>query len=198
MTRVVGLTGGIGSGKSTVSRFLAELGARVVDADKIGHQSYQPGTDSWRDLVQTFGRDILAQNETIDRQKLAAIVFSQPEELKIFNAIVHPRMYKIAEKQIEEFRRQGVKVIVLDAPILFETNWTPLVDEVWVVVADEPHVIGRATARSGLNAEQIKSRIRAQMSNEDRIKRADAVIYNNGTAEELREKVNELWQRLKV
>jgi dephospho-CoA kinase len=72
------------------------------------------------------------------------------------------------------------------------------VDEVWVVVADEPHVIGRATARSGLNAEQIKSRIRAQMSNEDRIKRADAVIYNNGTAEELREKVNELWQRLKV
>jgi dephospho-CoA kinase len=198
MTRVIGLTGGIGSGKSTVSRFLAELGARVVDADKIGHQSYQPGTDSWRDLVQTFGRDILAQNETIDRQKLAAIVFSQPEELKIFNAIVHPRMYKIAEKQIEEFRRQGVKVIVLDAPILFETNWTPLVDEVWVVVADEPHVIGRATARSGLNAEQIKSRIRAQMSNEDRIKRADAVIYNNGTAEELREKVNELWQRLKV
>jgi dephospho-CoA kinase len=165
MTRVIGLTGGIGSGKSTVSRFLAELGARVVDADKIGHQSYQPGTDSWRDLVQTFGRDILAQNETIDRQKLAAIVFSQPEELKIFNAIVHPRMYKIAEKQIEEFRRQGVKVIVLDAPILFETNWTPLVDEVWVVVADEPHVIGRATARSGLNAEQIKSRIRAQMSN---------------------------------
>jgi dephospho-CoA kinase len=198
MTRVIGLTGGIGSGKSTVSRFLAELGARIVDADKIGHQSYQPGTDSWRDLVQTFGRDILAQNETIDRQKLAAIVFSQPEELKIFNAIVHPRMYKIAEKQIEEFRRQGVKVIVLDAPILFETNWTPLVDEVWVVVADEPHVIGRATARSGLNAEQIKSRIRAQMSNEDRIKRADAVIYNNGTAEELREKVNELWQRLKV
>jgi len=198
MTRVIGLTGVIGSGKSTVSRFLAELGARVVDADKIGHQSYQPGTDSWRDLVQTFGRDILAQNETIDRQKLAAIVFSQPEELKIFNAIVHPRMYKIAEKQIEEFRRQGVKVIVLDAPILFETNWTPLVDEVWVVVADEPHVIGRATARSGLNAEQIKSRIRAQMSNEDRIKRADAVIYNNGTAEELREKVNELWQRLKV
>ena len=198
MTRVIGLTGGIGSGKSTVSRFLAEVGARVVDADKIGHQSYQPGTDSWRDLVQTFGRDILAQNETIDRQKLAAIVFSQPEELKIFNAIVHPRMYKIAEKQIEEFRRQGVKVIVLDAPILFETNWTPLVDEVWVVVADEPHVIGRATARSGLNAEQIKSRIRAQMSNEDRIKRADAVIYNNGTAEELREKVNELWQRLKV
>ena len=198
MTRVIGLTGGIGSGKSTVSRFLAELGARVVDADKIGHQSYQPGTDSWRDLVQTFGRDILAQNETIDRQKLAAIVFSQPEELKIFNAIVHPRMYKIAEKQIEEFRRQGVKVIVLDAPILFETNWTPLVDEVWVVVADEPHVIGRATARSGLNSEQIKSRIRAQMSNEDRIKRADAVIYNNGTAEELREKVNELWQRLKV
>jgi dephospho-CoA kinase len=198
MTRVIGLTGGIGSGKSTVSQYLAELGAAIVDADKIGHLSYLPDTDSWRELVKTFGRGILTEDNTINRKKLAAIVFNHPEKLKIFNSIVHPRMYKIAEKQIEEYRSKGVKVVVLDAPILFETNWTSLVDEVWVVAADEAHVIRRAAARSGLSEEQTKSRIRAQMSDDERIKRADAVIYNNGSADDLREKVNELWQRIKV
>jgi dephospho-CoA kinase len=198
MTRVIGLTGGIGSGKSTVSQFLAELGAEIVDADKIGHMSYLPGTDSWRELVKTFGKGILTEDNTIDRKKLAAIVFNQPEKLKLFNSIVHPRMYRIAEQQIEELRRKGVKEIILDAPILFEANWTPLADEVWVVVADEGHVIKRASSRSGLSEAQIKARIRAQMSDEERIKRANAVIYNNGTAEDLREKVKELWQRLKV
>jgi dephospho-CoA kinase len=198
MTRVIGLTGGIGSGKSTVSQYLAELGAAIVDADKIGHLSYLPDTDSWRELVKTFGRGILTEDNTINRKKLAAIVFNHSEKLKIFNSIVHPRMYKIAEKQIEEYRSKGVKVVVLDAPILFETNWTSLVDEVWVVAADEAHVIRRAAARSGLSEEQTKSRIRAQMSDDERIKRADAVIYNNGSADDLREKVNELWQHIKV
>ena len=90
MTRVIGLTGGIGSGKSTVSRYLAELGAIIVDADKVGHEVYQPNTDTWRELVKTFGKEILAKDNTIDRKKLGAMVFSNPEELKRLNAIVHP------------------------------------------------------------------------------------------------------------
>jgi dephospho-CoA kinase len=89
-------------------------------------------------------------------------------------------------------------VVILDAPILFETNWTPLVEEVWVVVANEANVIKRAVARSGLTEEQVRSRIRSQMSNEERIRRAQAVIHNDGTAEDLRKKTNELWQRLKI
>jgi len=198
MTRVIGLTGGIGSGKSTISQFLAESGASIVDADKIGHESYQPNTDSWRELVKTFGNQILAADNTIDRQKLGTIVFSSPVKLKRFNAIVHPRMFEMAKQQIEDYRRKGTEVVVLDAPILYETNWTSLVDEVWVVVSNEANVIKRAVARTGLPEEQIRVRIRSQISNEERIKRAQVVIHNDGSAEDLKKKVKELWEQLKV
>ena len=198
MTRVIGLTGGIGSGKSTVSQFLAELGAIIIDADKVGHEAYQPNTDTWRELVKTFGNQILAIDNTIDRKKLGTIVFSNPEELKRLNSIVHPRMFEIIKKRIEDYRRKGTKVVVLDAATLFEANWTPLVEEVWVVVADETNVIKRAMMRTALSEEQVRSRICSQMSNKERIKRAQVVIHNDGTAEDLQTKVKELWSKLKV
>ena len=198
MTRVIGLTGGIGSGKSTVSRYLSELGAAIIDADKLGHEVYLPNTESWRDLVKTFGKEILTPADKIDRKKLATIVFNNPEKLQQLNAIVHPRMFEIAKQRIEDNRRQGTKVVILDAPILFEANWTPLVEAVWVVVANEANVVKRAVARSGLTEEQVRLRIRSQMSNKDRIQRAQVVIHNDGTAEDLRNKVNELWHRLKI
>ena len=198
MTRVIGLTGGIGSGKSTVSRYLSELGAAIIDADKLGHEVYLPNTESWRDLVKTFGKEILTPADKIDRKKLATIVFNNPEKLQQLNAIVHPRMFEIAKQRIEDNRRQGTKVVILDAPILFEANWTPLVETVWVVVANEANVVKRAVARSGLTEEQVRLRIRSQMSNAERIQRAQAVIHNDGTAEDLRKKVNELWQRLEI
>ena len=164
---------------------------------RLGHEVYLPNTDTWRELVKTFGKEILAQDNTIDRKKLGAIVFSNPEKLKRLNAIVHPRMFEMAKKRIDDCRRKGTKVVILDAPILFETNWTPLVDEVWVVVANEANVIKRAVARTGLPEEQIRSRIRSQMSNEERIKRAQVVIHNDGTVEDLRKKVKELWEQIK-
>lgn len=198
MTRVIGLTGGIGSGKSAVSQFLAELGVVIIDADKIGHEAYQPNTDTWRELIKAFGKQILAADNTIDRKKLGTIVFSNPGSLEKLNSIVHPKMFQITKEQIEKAHRRGVKVVILDAPILFEANWDQLVDEVWVVVADEANVIRRAMARMGLPEEQIRSRIRSQMSDEERVKRADVVIHNDGTMEALRAKVKELWGRLKV
>jgi dephospho-CoA kinase len=198
MTRVIGLTGGIGSGKSTVSRYLGELGAVIIDADKLGHEIYLPNTDTWRELVNTFGEEILTADDKIDRKKLGAIVFNNPEKLKRLNAIVHPRMFEMAKQRIDECRCKGIKVVILDAPILFETNWTPLVEEVWVVVANEVNVIKRAMARSGLTEEQVRTRIASQMSNAERIKRAQAVIFNDGGAEDLRKKVKELWEQLKV
>ena len=164
MTRVIGLTGGIGSGKSTVSRYLGELGAVIIDADKLGHEIYLPNTDTWRELVNTFGKEILTADDKIDRKKLGAIVFNNPEKLKRLNAIVHPRMFEMAKQRIDEYRRKGIKVVILDAPILFETNWTPLVEEVWVVVANEANVIKRAMVRSGLTEEQVRTRIASQMS----------------------------------
>ena len=198
MTRVIGLTGGIGSGKSTVSRFLADLGAFIIDADKVGHEVYLSDTVCWRELVKTFGNRILAADNTIDRKKLGIIVFSNPEELKRLNSIVHPLMFEMAKQKIADYRRQGVEIVVLDAPILYETNWTSLVDEVWVVVSNEANVIKRGVARTGLPEEQVRLRIHSQMSNEERIKRAQAVIHNDGSAEDLKKKVKELWEQLKV
>jgi dephospho-CoA kinase len=198
MTRVIGLTGGIGSGKSTVSRFLAELGAVIIDADKIGHEVYRPDTDTWRKLVKTFGRGILAADNTIDRKKLGAIVFSNEEELKRLNAIVHPQITEIIKKQIDDYRRKDAKVIVLDAPVLLEAHANNLTDEVWVVVADDDNVIKRAVARTGLREEQIRDRIRAQMSKTERIKNAQVIIYNDGTPEDLRGKIKKLWEQIKV
>lgn len=196
MTKVIGLTGGMGSGKSTVSQVLSELGAVIVDADKIGHEIYQPNTAIWRQLVKTFGKQILAPDNTIDRKKLGAIVFSNPESVKKLDSIVLPGMFQVAKRQIEEARKQGVKVVVLDAPTLFEAKWDSLVEEVWVVVANEADVIKRATERTGLPEEQIRARIRAQMSNEERVKRANVVIHNDGAVKDLRKKVGELWEAL--
>jgi dephospho-CoA kinase len=194
--KVIGLTGGIGSGKSTVSQILAELGAVVLDADKVGHEAYQPGTETWKEVVATFGREIVAPDESIDRKKLGAIVFGDPEALTRLNGIVHPRMYDMMADKIEEYRRQGVKVVVLEAAILLEAGWTPLVDEVWLTVASEPTVIRRARERTGLPEEQIRSRIRSQLSNEERKKQASVVISNDGGLDELRAKVEELWEGL--
>jgi dephospho-CoA kinase len=195
--KVIGLTGGIGSGKSTVSRLLGEMGAVVLDADKVGHQAYQPGTETWKDLVAAFGEDIIAPDSTIDRRKLGEIVFSDPEALVRLNRIVHPRMFDMMKARIEEYNGQGVEVVVLEAAILLEANWTPLVDEVWVTVASDLTVVQRTRERTGLPEEQIRARIRSQLSNEERTKQAKVVITNDGDMEELRAKVDELWNRLR-
>lgn len=196
--KVIGLMGGIGSGKSAVTRILAEMGAVVLDADKIGHEAYQPDTEAWKDIIAAFGEGALAPDGSIDRQKLGEVVFGDSEALARLNSIMHPRMYEMAEARIEEYRRQGVKVLVLEAPLLLEAGWTPLVDEIWVTVASEPTVIKRVKRRTGLSEEQIRSRIRAQMSNEERMKRADVVINNNDSIDELRARVVKLWEELEV
>ena len=194
--KVIGLTGGIGSGKSTVSQFLQELGVVVLDADKVGHEAYLPGTETWRELVAAFGKEILTPDDNIDRKKLGGIVFSNPESLARLNQIVHPRMFEMMKERIEEYRRQGVKVVVLEAAILLEAKWTPLVDEVWVTVASESAVVERAKERTGLPEEQILARIRSQLSVEERIKHANVVIYNDGNLDELKAKVRGLWKGL--
>jgi dephospho-CoA kinase len=198
MTKVIGLTGGMGSGKSTVSNILAESGAVVIDADAVGHEVYQPNTETWQELVKVYGRDIVTPEGLIDRKKLGAIVFSKPDKLATLNRIVHPRMFDLIKKRIEDYRRQGVKVVVLDAAILFEANWTSIVDEVWVVVANDKNVVRRAVARTGLPEAHIRSRISSQMSSEERVKRANVVIHNDATVEELRTKVNQAWAKLGV
>ncbi|MBI4303906.1 MAG: dephospho-CoA kinase [Chloroflexi bacterium] len=196
MTRVIGLTGGIGSGKSTVSHYLQELGAIVIDADKVGHEAFKPDTEAWCEVVATFGKEILKPGGEIDRQKLGKIVFGEPKALVRLNQIMHPKMYRMMQEQIDECRRQGVGVVVIEAAILIEAGWTSLVDEVWVTVAPESAVIERVEKQRGQEKEQTLARIRAQLSNEERIKHADVVIANDGDLAKLKTKVKELWERI--
>ena len=196
MTKVIGLTGGIGSGKSTVSQYLKELGAVIIDADKVGHEAFQPATEAWREVVATFGRDILTPNGEIDRKKLGAIVFDNPQALTQLNRIMHPKMRDMMKAQIDEYRRQGVAVVVLEAAILIEANWTPLVDEVWVTIAPDSAVLERLKKQRGLAEEQTLSRIRSQLSNEERLKHADVVITNEGNLGEVKARVKELWGKI--
>jgi len=196
VTKVIGLTGGIGSGKTTVSQCLAELGAVILDADKVGHEAFKPDTEAWHEVVAAFGRQILTSSGEVDRKKLGEIVFSNPESLSRLNQIMHPRMYDMVKDRIEEYRRQGVDVVVLEVIALIEANWTPLVDEVWVTVASEAAVVERLKQQRGLDEEQTLARIRSQLSAEERIKHADVVINNDSDLDAVKAKVKELWQRL--
>jgi dephospho-CoA kinase len=194
--KIIGLTGGIGSGKSTVSRFLTELGAVILDVDKVGHEAFKPDTDVWREVVAAFGRQVVTPNGDIDRKKLGEIVFGNPESLSRLNQIMHPRMYDMVKAQLEEYRRQEVDVVVLKAPLLIEVGWASLVDEVWVTVASQSTVLRRLEKRSGLSEQQSLARIRSQLSSEERVRHADVVIDTECDLNELKPKVYKLWQKL--
>ena len=190
---VIGLTGGIGSGKSEVSRMLKEFGAEIIDADRVGHEAYLPNTETYDKVVAEFGDDILQTDGAIDRKKLGARIFAEPEARERLNAIVHPRMYAMVEERIQRLREQSATAVVLDAAILIEAGWDSLVDEVWVVAAPEEMVVQRIGQRNGLPAEQVRQRIRAQIASEERARHAAVVIDNNQGLDELSAQVQEVW-----
>lgn len=190
---VIGLTGGIGTGKTRVSEMLGALGAAIVNADLLGHRVYAPQSEGWREVVDAFGREVLTPDGEIDRRKLGPIVFGDPEALQKLNAIAHPKIYKLAEESIKKLAEQGREVAVLEAALLIEAKWTPLVDEVWVTVAPEQDVVRRILERNGLDEEAIRSRMAAQMSQDERVAHADVVVNNAGDLNELRNKIQELW-----
>jgi dephospho-CoA kinase len=194
---VIGLTGGIASGKSFISGVLERWGAVVIDADKVGHEAFLPDTDAWHEVVATFGSEILGENREIDRSKLADIVFRDPDALERLNSIMHPLMYRIVERKIEALRDRGVDVVILEAPLLIEAKWVDLVDKVWVVVAPESNVIDRLCNQKGFTEEQAKARINSQMTSSERSKYADVVIENNSDLISLREKLGDIWRRLR-
>ncbi|UCC59935.1 MAG: dephospho-CoA kinase [Dehalococcoidia bacterium] len=194
---VIGLTGGIASGKSAVSGMLEQWGAVVIDADKVGHEAFLPDTDAWREVVATFGSEILDENGKIDRSKLADIVFRDPDALLRLNSIMHPLMYRIVEHKIEALRDRCVDVVVLEAPLLIEAKWTDLVDQVWVVVAPESNVIDRLCNQKGFTEEQAKARINSQTTSSEKSKYADVVIENDSDLGSLREKLEDIWRRLR-
>ena len=195
---VIGLTGGIGSGKSTVAGMLEALGARILSADLTGHEVYAPGRPAWQEIVDAFGRDVVAENGTIDRAKLRNIVFSDAKELARLNAITHPRMKEMMREKIEMLGREGADIVVLEAALLFDAGWDDLTDEVWVTVAPPPVAAERAAKRSGIPVEQVLERIqKAQMNDAERTARSDVEITTDCTLDETRGQIEREWGRLR-
>ncbi len=192
---VIGLTGSIGTGKSEAARQLEILGASIISADQVGHEAYTPNTEAWEQVVAAFGDDILQDDKDIDRRKLGAIVFSDPSQLEKLNAIMHPRMARMVSDKIEVLRGQGVKVVVVEAALLFEAGWDTLVGEVWVTDTSEDIVVGRLKERNGLSEEEAKKRINSQMDRAERIERSDFVIDNSSDMAGLGIAIKELWDR---
>ena len=192
---VIGLTGGIGTGKSEVARLLQELGAVIINADQVGHEAYTPHSETWQGVVKAFGEQILQESGEIDRRKLGGIVFADPQQLARLNGIMHPRMAGLVSEKLQGLRATGTPVAVVEAAVLFEAGWDYLVEEVWTTDSPVDTVVGRLQARSGLGADEARKRIAAQMSSEERAARAAVVITNAGDLANLESTVRELWER---
>jgi len=191
---VIGLTGGIGSGKSTVAVMLAELGADVIDTDKVGHEVYRPGTEGFRQVTEAFGADVVASDGSIDRRRLAAKVFADPAALARLNAIVHPLIGLSVRDWLQRAQAEPrTTPIVVEAPVLMEAGWR-FFDEVWVVVVEPETAVARVTGSRQMTEEEVRRRIAAQMSNDDRIRLADRVIRNDGDLGALRAQVEAAWR----
>src|SRR5262249_4948348 len=194
---VIGLTGGIGSGKSTVAAILAELGAPLIHADPGGHRRHRPGTGGVRPGAETFGPGVVAPDGSIDRRALGAIVFADEAALARLNAVVHPLIG-------EELRRRVAaalddadgRPIVIEAAILLEAGWRDMMDRLWVVSVDRETAIARVAASRGVTRPEVERRIDAQMADEERRRLADRVIENRGTLAALRAEVERAWREL--
>ncbi len=195
--KLIGVTGSIGSGKSTVASLLAEKGAIVVDADKIAREVIEPGKPAWSQVVERFGEEILNPDRTINRRKLGNIVFGNPSELELLNSIIHPPVIEEIDGIVEQAEKEfgDGKVVVIDAPLLIEVGLHKTCDLTVVVTADKDIRLGRLLSQ-GLSKKEAESRINAQEGKERLEREADVVIQNNDTLSELKEKVDSLWEQI--
>jgi dephospho-CoA kinase len=194
---VIGLSGGIGTGKSTVAGLLAARGALVIDADRVGHDVYRPGTDGFQRVTAAFGADIVAPDGTIDRRALGRIVFGDAAALARLNAIVHPLIVAELGRRIAAARAENAsRPIVVEAAILAEAGWRTLFDRLWVVAARPETAIARVVASRGMAREEVEQRLAAQMPDAQRRRLADVVIENDGSPAELQIEVEKAWQTL--
>lgn len=194
--KIIGLTGGIGSGKSTVAKYMAGLGAVVIDLDRVGHEVLMSGSQAFKKVVSEFGKDILEAGGEIDRARLGDLVFKNRRDLARLNRIVHPAIDNTIEKSIGEYRQKGEKVVVLEAAAMLEAGRAKQADEIWVTITPESTVLNRLSERSGYSEEESRARIRSQLSNVERIKHADVVIDTDCSLEELKARVEVEWRKL--
>jgi dephospho-CoA kinase len=189
MPLVIGLTGGIASGKSTVSAMLMEKGITVIDADLEARLAVEKGEEAYDGIVSRFGTEILQSNGEIDRAKLGAIIFHNEEERLALNAIVHPAVRKRMLEKKEQAIQKGEQLVVLDIPLLFESKLEHLADKTLLVYTDRETQLRRLMNRNSLSEEEAEARINSQMPLSEKVRLADAVINNNGTIEETKEQL---------
>jgi dephospho-CoA kinase len=209
--KLVGLTGGIGSGKSTVTDYLISRGFHVLDADKIAREIVLPGSDMLIEIADVFGKDIILEDGSLDRKKLGEIVFSDPGKKKTLDGLMHTKILELIHERVLQFREEaelalgsGIdpghisrnNVIFIDAPLLFETGLDKSVGEIWVIDVDEETRIKRIMDRDGLKKEDIQKRISAQMTRDEKNQRADVILDNTGDPETLYQQIEQLLQKI--
>ena len=193
---LIGLTGNIGSGKSTVSAMLKERGATIIDADVVAKQLCEPGEPGWQRIREHFGREVFEQDNRLNRRKLGEIVFADRSKLQLLNSLIHPLVSERIRKLIHESAGRGDREVVIDAPLLIEAGLHVLVDRLWVVVAEDEVRLRRIMERDGLTEEAARLRMWAQEDQSEKVAIADAVIENSGDLEETRRQVARLWNEL--
>jgi dephospho-CoA kinase len=196
--KLVGLTGGIASGKSTVAEILARQGAAIINADVLAREVVEPDRQAWTEIVNTFGTAVLQPDRALDRQKLRAIIFDDPDARKKLESIIHPQVRALAEQRIREHAAAGYAVIVYEVPLLFEGNLQEWLRPVILVACDVDTQRKRLQSRDNLSAVQAQKHIEAQMSLEEKRRLADYVIENNGSLEDLERQVQAVLEKIKT
>lgn len=195
---VIGLTGSIATGKSTVASMFMDLGIPVIDADRIAREVVEPGEEAYKKVVEAFGEEILLEDRSLNRPKLGRIVFSDEEKRNQLNSIVHPAIRKRMLEKRDAYLKKGERCVVLDIPLLFESKLEHFVDKIIVVFVDENVQLKRLLDRNQLTKEEALQRIRSQMPVKDKIELADAAIDNNGTIEHSFKQLKEILQKWDV
>jgi dephospho-CoA kinase len=198
---VIGLTGGIVSGKTTVAQIFKELGAKVIDVDLIAREIVQPSKKAWEKIVKNFGKGILKDNQEIDRKKLGRIVFSDQVKLNLLNKITHPIIIEVIKKQLSQIRQQAKQdnkdvICIVDAPLLFEAHLAEMMDKTIVVYISEKKQIIRLQKRNGISKDEALKRIKSQIPLEEKIPLADYVIDNSKAPEDTKKEVFQVWKTL--
>lgn len=192
MTLVIGLTGGIATGKSTVAKLLQQAGWEIIDADQVAREVVQPGTTGLAKLQQVFGSQIMTPAGTLNRAKLGQMVFQNPHHRHQLNAILHPLIEQAVDQQLAAFVAKQVPVVILDVPLLYESGWDQKCDQVWVVATDATIQLQRLMARNHLSVSAAQARMAAQMPLVKKCQLADVVIDNQGSLEALQDQVAQL------
>lgn len=198
MTLIIGLTGSIATGKSTISKMFEQLNIPVIDADKIAREVVERGKDALNEIVESFGKEILNDDGTLNRKALGAIVFNDKKKLNKLNSIIHPKIREEMNRQKEQHITANEQCVVLDVPLLFENKLTHMVDNILVVYVDEDVQLKRLMSRDNSTEEEALSRIKSQIPISEKVERADASIDNNGTVEQSFEQLKNILKKWNI